>query len=277
MTFDWAFFWDHLLTPQPDFLTGLWSTIWISIASMILALVLGVIVALLLRSHNIVLKTIGNLYIWVIRGTPLLVQLVIVYSGFAAAGIYRFSDISIGSITLQAVIQAAIVTLTIHESSYIAEIVRSGISGVDQGQFEASEVLAMRPHQTMFSIILPQAVRTMVPPLGNVFNQLMKETSILSIIGVSEMFLVAQGLSAATFRTFEIFLVAAAYYLALTTIWTIIQGWIENELDKYMGIEPQQGVLSRIRELLTPRRRRNRPVTTTAEPTTNLMSKGATS
>ncbi|WP_309133066.1 amino acid ABC transporter permease [Brevibacterium sp.] len=275
MTFDWAFFWDHLLTPHPDFVTGLWRTIWISIASMVLALVLGVVIALFLRSNNIFLRSIGNIYIWVIRGTPLLVQLVIVYSGFAAAGIYRFSDISVGAITLQAVIQAAIVTLTIHESSYIAEIVRSGISGVDQGQFEASEVLAMKPGQTMLSIILPQAVRTMVPPLGNIFNQLMKETSILSIIGVSEMFLVAQGFSASTFRTFEIFLVAAIYYLALTTVWTVIQGWIEYRLDKYMGIDPQQGVIAWIRELIVPRRRRNRPVPTEVESAPRLATTGA--
>lgn len=258
MKFDWAFFWANLLTPHPDFVTGLWVTIAISIIAMILALAVGVLVALLLRSRNIVLKTIGNIYIWVVRGTPLLVQLVIVYSGFAAAGIYRFSDIHAGPFTIQAVIQAAIVTLTIHEAAYIAEIVRSGISSVDEGQFEASEVLALKPRQSMLTIVLPQAVRTMVPPLGNIFNQLMKETSVLSIIGVSEMFLIAQGFSAATFRTFEIFLVAAIYYLALTTVWTLIQGLIENRLDKYMGIDSQQGVLSRVLELLVPSKRSRR-------------------
>ncbi|WP_209324537.1 amino acid ABC transporter permease [Brevibacterium renqingii] len=259
MNFDWAFFWTNLLTPNKDFVAGLWVTIAISIVAMVLALVLGVLIALLLRSGNIVLKTIGNLYIWVIRGTPLLVQLVIVYSGLAAAGIFRFSDIHAGPFTIQAVIQAAIVTLTIHEAAYIAEIVRSGISSVDSGQFEASEVLALKPHQTMLTIVLPQAVRTMVPPLGNIFNQLMKETSVLSIIGVSEMFLVAQGFSASTFRTFEIFLVAAIYYLALTTIWTLIQGLIENRLDRYMGLDSQQGVLSRTLELLIPSKRARRP------------------
>lgn len=258
MKFDWTFFWTNLLTPHPDFITGLWATIAISIIAMVLSLALGVLVALLLRSRNIVLKTIGNIYIWVIRGTPLLVQLVIVYSGFAAAGIYRFSDINAGPFTIQAVIQAAIVTLTIHEAAYIAEIVRSGISSVDEGQFEASEVLALKPRQSMLTIVLPQAVRTMVPPLGNIFNQLMKETSVLSIIGVSEMFLVAQGFSAATFRTFEIFLVAAIYYLALTTVWTLMQGLIENRLDKYMGIDSQQGVLSRVLELLVPSKRSRR-------------------
>ncbi|TSI18591.1 amino acid ABC transporter permease [Brevibacterium aurantiacum] len=259
MTFDWPFFWTNLLTPNADFIEGLWVTIGISVVAMVLSLLLGVLIALLLRSRNIVLRTIGNIYIWVIRGTPLLVQLVIVYSGLAAAGIYRFNDITAGAFTIQAVIQAAIVTLTIHEAAYIAEIVRSGISSVDTGQFEASEVLALKPHHTMLTIVLPQAVRTMIPPLGNIFNQLMKETSVLSIIGVSEMFLVAQGFSAATFRTFEIFLVAALYYLVLTTVWTLIQGLIENRLDKYMGIDSQQGVLSRIVELLVPSRRANRP------------------
>lgn len=266
MSFDWSFFWSNLLTPNPDFVSGLWVTIWVSIAAMILALILGVAVALLLRANNIVLRSLGNAYIWVIRGTPLLVQLVIVYSGLAAAGIYRFSDIHAGPFTIQAVIQAAIVTLTIHEAAYIAEIVRSGISSVDQGQFEAADVLALKPHQRMLTIILPQAVRTMVPPLGNIFNQLMKETSVLSIIGVSEMFLVAQGFSAATFRTFEIFLVAAIYYLLLTTIWTLVQGVIENRLDSYMGIESRGSVIARSVELLIPSKRSRRVMTVSRPP-----------
>lgn len=239
MSFNWEFFLDHLLTPHPDFITGLWTTILVSVISMALALIVGVCVALLLRSDAPLLRGIGAGYVWVIRGTPLLVQLVIVYNGLAAANIYRFSDTSIAGISISGVIQAAIVTLTIYESAYIAEIVRSGIESVDRGQFEASEALAMTPSLAMRTVILAQALRTMVPPLGNIFNGLMKETSILSIIGVTEMFLVTQGISATSFRTFEIFIVAALYYLLLTTVWAIIQFFIERRLSHYMGITPR--------------------------------------
>lgn len=239
MDFNWEFFLDHLLTPHPDFLAGLGTTVAVSITSMVLALLVGVCVALGLRSDNGLIRGLSGGYVWVIRGTPLLVQLVIVYNGLAAANIYRFSDTSILGISVSGVIQAAIVTLTIYESAYIAEIVRSGIESVDRGQFEASEALAMTPGLAMRTVILAQAVRTMVPPLGNVFNGLMKETSILSIIGVTEMFLVTQGISSTTFRTFEIFAVAALYYLLLTTVWAFIQFFLERRLALYMGITPR--------------------------------------
>jgi polar amino acid transport system permease protein len=239
MSFNWEFFFDHLLTPHPDFVAGMWTTVLVSIIAMALALVVGVCVALLLRSDTALLRGIGAGYVWVIRGTPLLVQLVIVYSGLAAANIYRFSDTAIAGISISGVIQAAIVTLTIYESAYIAEIVRSGIESVDRGQFEASEALAMTPGLAMRTVILAQALRTMVPPLGNIFNGLMKETSILSIIGVTEMFLVTQGISATSFRTFEIFIVAALYYLLLTTVWAVIQLLLERRLSHYMGITPR--------------------------------------
>jgi len=100
----------------------------------------------------------------------------------------------------------------------------------------------------MRTVILAQALRTMVPPLGNIFNGLMKETSILSIIGVTEMFLVAQGISATSFRTFEIFIVAALYYLLLTTVWAVIQLLLERRLSHYMGITPRPfGITEAIR------------------------------
>ena len=95
-------------------------------------------------------------------------------------------------------------------------------------------------------IIVPQALRVMVPPLGNSFNGLMKTTSVLSVIGVSEMFLVTQSISSATFHTFEIFIVAAIYYLALTTVWTYIQAWIENRLSRQLGIEARVSLTQRL-------------------------------
>jgi polar amino acid transport system permease protein len=236
MTFDWAFFWDSLFTPSPAFLHGFLLTIVISVVSMALALVLGLFIALLGRSRFVALRAFAATYVWAIRGTPVLVLLVIIYLGLASAGLFRFDDAELFSITVQGAIQAAIVGLTIDQSAYVSEIVRAGLEAVDEGQHEASAALGMTPVSALRWIVVPQALRTMVPPLGNQFNILMKTTSILSIIGVSEMFLVTQSISSVTFKTFEILIVVALYYLLLTTAWTLIQVQIERKLNERVGI-----------------------------------------
>ena len=246
MQFDWQFFWKSLLTPSDAFLDGLVLTIGISLVAMILAIVLGLMVALMRRSQFAVVRGCASAYIWVIRGTPLLVQLVIIYTGFAAVGIYQFNDVSLLGWSLKAAVQAAVIGLMVNESAYIAEIIRAGLDSVPKGQFEAAASLGMTPGRLMRWIIVPQSLRVMVPPLGNSFNGMMKTTSVLSVIGVSEMFLVTQSISSATFHTFEIFIVAAIYYLALTTIWTFIQAWIENRLARQLGIEQRVPITSRL-------------------------------
>ena len=246
MNFDWTFFWKSLLTPSDAFLEGLALTIVISVVAMILATVAGLIVALMRRSRFPAVRWIAGVYIWVIRGTPLLVQLVLIYTGLAAAGLYQFHDVSILGLSVKAALQAAIIGLMINESAYIAEIIRAGLDSVSKGQFEAAASLGMKPAKVMRWIIVPQALRVMVPPLGNSFNGLMKTTSVLSVIGVSEMFLVTQSISSATFHTFEIFIVAAIYYLALTTVWTYIQAAIENRLARQLGIEQRVPITQRL-------------------------------
>jgi polar amino acid transport system permease protein len=246
MQFDWQFFWKSLFTPSESFLNGLVLTIGISLVAMVLAILLGLVVALMRRSQYALVRGCASVYIWVIRGTPLLVQLVIVYTGFAAVGIYQFNDVSLLGLSLKAAVQAAVIGLMVNESAYIAEIIRAGLDSVPKGQFEAAASLGMTPGRLMRWIIVPQSLRVMVPPLGNSFNGMMKTTSVLSVIGVSEMFLVTQSISSATFHTFEIFIVAAIYYLALTTIWTFIQAWIENRLAQQLGIEQRVRITSRL-------------------------------
>ena len=250
MNFDWGFFWSSLLHPSATFCSGFVMTIVISVCSMFLALMLGLVVALIGRSRFLILRAIAGLYVWVIRGTPLLVQLVILYMGFAVAGIFTFHDAILFGLNVKAAVQAAIIGLTVHEGAYIAEIIRSGLDSIPEGQLEAAKTLGMSNASAMRWVILPQALRVMVPPLGNIFNGLMKETSILSIIGVSEMFLVAQSISSATFKTFEIFIVAAIYYLGLTTVWTVLQGVIERRLDRLMGLEVKPSIMQQVRNLL---------------------------
>jgi polar amino acid transport system permease protein len=244
--FDWTFFWHNLISPNGAFIDGLWLTITISVVSMVLGLVLGLLIALMRRSRFLAVRMFAAFYIWLIRGTPLLVQLVIVYLGLAAAWVYKFQDADVYGLVVKGAVQAAILGLTIHESAYISEIIRAGLESVDRGQTEAAYALGMRPASAMRWIVVPQALRTMVPPLGNVFNGLMKSTSVLSIIGVGEMFLVAQSISSATFKTFEIFIVTALYYLLLTTVWTFLQSALERHLNKQVGIARETPLWKRV-------------------------------
>lgn len=244
MHFDWTFFWQSLFHPSGAFLAGLGMTVAISVVSMVLGLVLGLIVALMRLSRNRALRIIASVYVWILQGIPLLVVLVVIYLGLAAANIYKFQDTSVMGVVLAGSVKAAIVGLTLNCGAYVSEIIRSAISAVPEGQTEASMALGMTGFSSMRWIILPQAVRTMIPPLGNQFNTLMKNTSLLSIIGVSEMFLVTQSISSATFKTFEIFLVTGVYYLLLTTVWTILQNEIECHLSRQLGI-PVKSMLSK--------------------------------
>lgn len=246
MQFDWEFFWTSLVSPTEPFVDGLILTIVVSVVAMVLATLLGLAIALMRRSRFAVLRWCAGFYIWVIRGTPLLVQLVIIYTGLAAVGLYQFHDISLAGLSVRAAVQAAIIGLMINESAYIAEIIRAGLDSVAKGQFEAAASLGMTPGRLMRFIIVPQSLRVMVPPMGNSFNGMMKTTSVLSVIGVSEMFLVTQQISAATFHTFEIFIVVAIYYLALTTVWTFIQAGIENRLTRQLGIEQRVSITQRL-------------------------------
>lgn len=246
MRFDWDFFWRNLFLPSPQFLDGLALTIIISVMAMTLAFLLGLLIAIMGRSRFLPFRIFASIYIWVIRGTPLLVQLVIIYTGLAAIGLFRFQDEDIFGFLVRGAVQAAILALMLNESAYISEIVRSGLEAVDRGQNEAALSLGMTPMRSMRAIIIPQAIRTMVPPLGNSFNGMMKNTSILSIIGVSEMFQVATRVSSATFKVFEIFIVVALYYLLLTTIWTVIQAQIESALNARAGLPKAEPVFKRL-------------------------------
>ncbi|MEV6940828.1 amino acid ABC transporter permease [Streptomyces sp. NPDC051172] len=228
--FDWPFFWHYLFSPSGVFLDGLWRTVYISVIAQLLGVLLGFAVALAQRSRLAPLRWGGRTYVWLIRGTPLLVQLVLVYNGLAAAGIYRFGDVQFSGLVLLGVVQAAILTLAVNEAAYMAEIFRAALDAIDPGQAEAAQALGMTPAMTMRVVLLPQAIRIIVPPLGNEFNLMMKSTSLLSVIGLQEMFLTAQSINSATFKTFEIFLVAACYYLALTTVWSFVQRFIERRL-----------------------------------------------
>jgi polar amino acid transport system permease protein len=215
---DWESFFEYLFSPY--LLEGVWVTVWLTAASLLIGLVCGLIAALLRMSKNPVLQMPARLYIWIWRGTPLLVQLIILYTGLPQIGI-RLS-----------VIQSALIGLGVNEGAYLSEIIRAGIMSVDRGQFNAARALGMNYRVMMRRIILPQAARIIVPELGNRFNGLLKFSSLASVISLEELMRRAQMLTQAKFRVLEIFFVASIYYLILTTIWGIAQARIEDYFER---------------------------------------------
>lgn len=214
---DWGDFFYYLTSPF--LLRGAWTTIWLTLASMGIGLVLGLVFALMRLSGNPILVAIARFYTWLWRGTPLLIQLIIIYTGLPQIGI-RFN-----------VVQAALIGLGVNEGAYIAEIIRAGILSVAKGQFDAARALGMNYATTMRVVILPQAARIIIPPLGNNMNSLLKATSLASVISMEELLRRSQLLIQVRFRVLEIFVVAAIYYLILTTLWGVVQ----RELETYFG------------------------------------------
>lgn len=184
-------------------------------------------------------------YVWIWRGTPLLVQLVMAYTGFAAAGIYRYPDLTVGPLTLSGPMQAAIAVLSLNEAAYMAEIFRAAIASVGRGQYDAAKALGMPPWLVMRKIVLPQAARIVIPPLGNEFTLMLKGTSLLSVIGIRELFGTLQSINAATFRTFELFTIAAIWYLVLTSVMGLVQIWLESRYGRQDRSSSGGGLLRR--------------------------------
>jgi polar amino acid transport system permease protein len=230
---DSGFFLKYLFNPPPIILQGLWLTIWISVVAQALGVAVGLLIALCMRSKHWWARAFGKFYVWAWRGTPLLVQLVLIYTGVAAAGFYKYPDIHIGPFTLNGPVQAALIALSLNEAAYMAEIFRAALGSIDKGQFDATRALGMRPSTAMRWIILPQAARMVIPPLGNEFTLMIKGTSLLAVLGIRELFGTIQQINAATFRTFELFVIAAIWYLLLTTIMGIVQKRLEAHYGRY--------------------------------------------
>ena len=235
-TYDWnQGFWTPLFHPDNLILFGLWLTVFIAVVSQFFGVVLGVFGALGKMAKAWPIRLIANVYIWFFRGTPLLVQIMLVYYGLLVTKIYPWPDlyIPILGFTIVSEIQAGIVALSVNDGAYMTEIVRAGILSIDPGQMEAAKSLGMTYGQAMRRIVLPQAARVIVPPLGNEFNNMLKTTSLLVILGgVPELYFTFSNKATQNFHPFEFFLACAVWYLLLTTIWSIIQGRIERRLAK---------------------------------------------
>ena len=172
--FDWQVFWQYLWPPtalqDPLIRNGLIVTIVVSIIAQALGVVFGLFAALGKMSRYAPLRIIADAYIWYFRGTPLLVQMSLLFFGLGVTHIYDFPDLNLGWMTISGAIQAGTLALAINEGAYMSEIVRAGIEAIDPGQMEAAKSLGMTYGLAMRRIVLPQAAKVIIPPLGNEFT-----------------------------------------------------------------------------------------------------------
>jgi polar amino acid transport system permease protein len=210
---DWASFLHYIHSPY--LLTGAAISLGLSVGAMLIGLIFGVIAAMMRMSERRWLRLPASGYVWLFRGTPVLVQLIIIYTGLPQLGIQL------------GVVASALIGLGLNEGAYLAEIIGSGVLAVPKGQFEAARAIGMTWPKTMRVVVMPQALRIIIPPLGNAFNGLMKTSSLASVISLEELLRRTELLVQVQFKVLEIFLVAAFYYLVLTTVWSVIQGWLE--------------------------------------------------
>lgn len=200
---------------------GVIFTIPLSLITFSLGLILAIITALIRLSSWKILKFIAGFYVWVIRGTPLLVQLFIIFYGLPSVGI-----------TLSAY-TSAVIGLTLSVGAYGSEIVRAAILSIQKGQWEAAFSLGMSRMQALRRIILPQAARVSVPPLGNSFISLVKDTSLVAVITFVEMFRTANQIAALTYEPLLVYCEAAVIYLAFSSILTVLQNYLEKRLERF--------------------------------------------
>ena len=203
---------------------GAWLTLQIAVFAQVLGVVLGVVFALMRISRNPAARAASGFYVWFFRGTPALLQLFILYFG-----VPQLFDNQTVTTELTA-FRAAIIAFGVNEGAYMSEIVRAGILSVEGGQMDAAKSLGMTHMQAMRRIILPQAMRVVVPPTGNEFIAMLKNSSLAAAIGVTELLGASRLIYSVNFKIMELLVVAAIWYLAFTTVFSILQAELERAL-----------------------------------------------
>ncbi|MFJ8359251.1 amino acid ABC transporter permease [Streptomyces sp. NPDC093984] len=218
----------------PDYLTdgtilsGAWHTLYISVLAMVLGLALGIVLAVMRMSSNPVTSTVSWFYIWFFRGTPVLVQLLLWYNIALVFPILNLGFYKDEMNQVMTPFLTALLGLGLNEAAYMAEIVRAGIQSVDEGQTEASHALGMTQGQTLRRVILPQAMRVIVPPTGNEFINMLKTSSLAYAVQFNELIKRSTDISSTSLAVVEMYFVASIWYLVLTTIFSIFQYYIER-------------------------------------------------
>lgn len=207
-------------------LSGLLTTVILSLIAVLIGSILGIIPAFMRLSKNKIVKFIGQAYVEIIRGTPLLVQVLIIYT------LVNIPITIIFGIDLSSFVPGMI-ALIINASAYIAELIRGGIQSVDKGQTEASLSLGMTKTQTMIHVVMPQALKNIIPSLGNEFASLIKETSIFMYLGVAELMYSANIIKGQTYEVLSVYVITAILYFALTFGTARLMGLIEKKMRKH--------------------------------------------
>ncbi|MEV7531910.1 amino acid ABC transporter permease [Streptomyces hydrogenans] len=223
----WDTVWDKLF--DSSIIDGLWNTIIISVASMALGLVLGIVFAVMRLSKNPVTGAVAWLYIWFFRGTPVYVQLLVwfnlslIFEYINLGPIYKNETVDV-----MTPFMVALLGLGLNEGAYMAEIVRAGIQSVDEGQTEAAHALGMSQTKTMRRIVLPQAMRVIVPPTGNEFINMLKTSSLVSAVQYTEVLRASSNIGSTSSAVMEMLFVASIWYLALTSVFSVGQYYLER-------------------------------------------------
>jgi polar amino acid transport system permease protein len=249
--FEWDVVGDYLFDSRV--LDGLRLTLELTVLGMAIGIVLGVTLALMRLAGNPVLSTVSWVYIWFFRGTPLLVQILIFFN---IAALYPTIDlgiplgpsfIHINGTNLVTPFFAGMLALGLNEGAYMSEIVRAGIISVDQGQFDAAKAVGMTQGQTMRRVVLPQAMRVIIPPTGNETISMLKNSSLVYVIAVSELLYTVTLIYSVNYKTIPLLIVASIWYLVATTVLSIGQYFLERHYGR--GGPGQQPVtlLQRIR------------------------------
>jgi len=243
--YHWDVVVSYLFAPQ--ILAGAGLTILLTVVSMAAGIALGTVLAVMRLSKNPILSTISRGYIWFFRGTPLLVQLIFWYNIAALYPVIAFGlpfggpSVVLGSANvLISPLTAALLGLALNEAAYMAEIIRGGIGSVDKGQYDAARALGMNGGQLMRRVILPQAMRVVLPPTGNQVISMLKGTSLVSVLAISDLLYSAQIIYATNYQTIPLLIVASLWYLLMTTILSFFQTKLERRYGRGFDAAPRR-------------------------------------
>jgi polar amino acid transport system permease protein len=223
---------------EESIMRGLWMTVKLTVVAMLVGIALGTVLAIMRLSDNPVLRGLAGGYIWLFRGTPILVQLLFWFflgtvMPEVTFGIPFGPELTLGATSdVITPFTAAILGLGLNEAAYMAEIVRAGIGAVDKGQTEAAQALGMSPVTTYRRVVLPQAARVVVPPTSNQVISMLKLTSLVLVIGLADLLTTAQLIYGRNFEQIALLIVASFWYLVMTTILTLVQGRVERRLGR---------------------------------------------
>ncbi|WP_246252219.1 amino acid ABC transporter permease [Ancylobacter pratisalsi] len=219
---------------SPAFFHGAALTLLITVTALFFGIIAGLVIALMQETQLRPLQVFTLIYVWLFRGTPVLFQIIFIYNVLPSFGIRLSAFLS------------AVIALALNEGAYMAEILRSGLDAVKKGQRTAGLALGLTTTQMMRFIVLPQAARIVLPPMGNQMIGMLKTSALVSVIAVEELLLVANQTASASFRYLEALTAAGVYYLALTTIFMVLQAMLERSLDPKRRRREKRPLLDRL-------------------------------